>query len=284
MNNKWNKSVALFAGSVFLMAGASFADETGRLDRAKAKMKTMTSEKNLSETTNSAPTNAADASVGSTNAEMGGVRPADNTGSTDEANTASKTGTTASHSDATADHNTATTEKTTKTVKKSNSKKMKAAPAGHSSRKRDIPHFSLMFEPGSAMISQSNMDSLRKFINDEKAKAGEIDEITVAAWSDKALPQAPAELTEADRDLAMKRADAIALVLKNEFNLTDVETYNMAERANWLARTFDTKDAELKSIFSRKGAETPLDNEEFMVFKNQGGASEAVLVLEKDFD
>jgi hypothetical protein len=89
-------------------------------------------------------------------------------------------------------------------------------------------------------------------------------------------------LTEADRDLASKRAEAISSVLKTELEVGDVDTYNMAERANWLARTFGTRQAELKSVFAKKGADTPVTNAEFHVIKNEGGPSEAVVVVEKE--
>jgi hypothetical protein len=56
----------------------------------------------------------------------------------------------------------------------------------------------------------------------------------------------------------------------------------MAEHANWLARTFDTREAELKSIFGKRGTETPITNEEFHVIKTAGGPSSAVIVVEKE--
>jgi hypothetical protein len=131
------------------------------------------------------------------------------------------------------------------------------------------------------MLSESARTSLRDLVKEARA-SGVIDQVTVAAWSDKALPMGKQDLAEADRDLAAKRADAISSVLKTELEVGDVDTYNMAERANWLARTFNTRQAELKSIFSKKGAETPVTNAEFHVIKNEGGPSEAVVVVEKE--
>jgi hypothetical protein len=54
----------------------------------------------------------------------------------------------------------------------------------------------------------------------------------------------------------------------------------MAEDSNWLAKTFNTKDAELKSVFSKKGTDTPITNTEYHLIKEEGGPSEAVLIVE----
>lgn len=146
---------------------------------------------------------------------------------------------------------------------------------------KSIPHATIAFDNGSAALSESARASLRELVQDVRA-TGTIDQVTVAAWSDKSLPVGKKDLSEADRDLASKRADAISSVLKTELEVSDVDTYNMAERANWLARTFHTRQAELKSIFGKKGAETPVTNAEFHVIKNEGGPAAAVVVVEKE--
>jgi hypothetical protein len=59
----------------------------------------------------------------------------------------------------------------------------------------------------------------------------------------------------------------------------------MAKKAGALARTFNTEEAELKSIFAKRGGEKAQEtpevgsNSEIYIFRNQGAASKAVLVM-----
>lgn len=150
---------------------------------------------------------------------------------------------------------------------------------GKAARVKDVPHLTLNFEPDSATLSDSDKESLRKLITDAKAK-GEISEVSIAAWSDKPLPPRGEKLMDKDQELADNRAEAIEDFLDSELEVAEIDTFNMAESANWVARTFRTEDAELKSIFGRRGADTPLTNEEFNLIRDSGGPSKAVVVVE----
>lgn len=236
-----NKPVALTVTALFLVSGVAFAEGTV--------VPPQTSGRTVSESTNSGDTRA---NMGSTNSDVGGVKPA---GENAGAPVAAKD--------------------------KMGRRGMAHKDMNYEGMMKSIPHTTISFDTGSAMLSESARASLRDLIKDARA-TGTIDQVTVAAWSDKTLPMGKTDLAEADRDLAAKRADAISSVLKTELEVGDVDTYNMAERANWLARTFNTRQAELKSIFSKKGAETPVTNGEFHVIKNEGGPSEAVVVVEKE--
>jgi hypothetical protein len=153
------------------------------------------------------------------------------------------------------------------------------AHAGDYSSMKDTPHTTITFEAGSARLSDLDKAALRKVVQEARSR-GELDEVTVAAWSDRSLPERGSKLSDAVRNLADRRAKAIADVLKTDFAVSDVDTFNMAENSNWLARTFNTKEAELKSVFGRKGASTPIKNSEYMVIKETGGPSEAVVIAE----
>ncbi|MGZ3694967.1 MAG: hypothetical protein ACXWQO_12445 [Bdellovibrionota bacterium] len=142
-----------------------------------------------------------------------------------------------------------------------------------------VPHATITFNAGSSMLTEADKASLRKLVRDADSK-GTISQISVAAWSDKALPHMGQKLLDTDRNLASNRADAIKTFLKSETEIKDVETFSMAETANWLARTFYTRDAELKSVFGRTGAEVPLTKDEFQAIKQEGGPSMAVAVVE----
>lgn len=139
---------------------------------------------------------------------------------------------------------------------------------------------SISFSPGASKLSESDKDELCALVRDG-LKAGSIDYVTVAAWSDRAMPPQGKKLSDTDRGLAKERLQAISRFLKMEMEVADVDTYNMAENANWLARTFNTRDAELKSVFGRTDAEAPAKRAEFGAIRREGGPSLAVVVLKQ---
>lgn len=146
-----------------------------------------------------------------------------------------------------------------------------------------MKHTTIQFSPGSAVLSESHQAMLRKLVRSVRTNR-DIDQITIAAWSDKALPATGKTLSDADRNLADKRAEAIKDIVRMELGVTDVDLYNMAEPANWLARTFNTSDDELKSIFGRTAEEIPVTREEFQMIKSSGAPGKAVVVAEFDLD
>lgn len=142
-----------------------------------------------------------------------------------------------------------------------------------------IPSSTIKFEAGSRSLTESEKNSLRNLIKEAQTK-GVIRQVTIVAWSDKMLPRTGNELSRRDRNLAKGRASAIENFLKSELALENVDTYNMAEPANWLARTLNSKDAELKSVFGRPFNETPLNSAQFYLVKSDGGPSKAVALVE----
>ncbi|HTL13193.1 MAG TPA: hypothetical protein VL588_11935 [Bdellovibrionota bacterium] len=146
---------------------------------------------------------------------------------------------------------------------------------------KDVPHITLDFRKGSSVLSSDDESKLRELVN--KAQTGaKIDQMTVAAWSDKALPKEGQKLSDADQRLAKGRSDAVYMFLKDQLNVPYVATYNMAEDANWLAKTFRTSDAELKSLFGKKGTQTPVTNNEMKIIKDEGGPSKVVVLVERN--
>lgn len=136
------------------------------------------------------------------------------------------------------------------------------------------------FKKGDTTLSQQDKQSLRKFIDNARAQ-GDIDTIHVVSWADQPFPKGQKdELSDAQKDLAQKRSDAISSFLKDELKASDVETYSMAEKSNWFARAFDTNEAELKSLFSQQGAPS-IEPQEFRLVKGQGGPMKSVVVIER---
>lgn len=144
-----------------------------------------------------------------------------------------------------------------------------------------LRHITIQFSPKSAVLSEEHKGMLRKLVRSVRSNK-DIEEITVASWSDKNLPATGQKLSDADRDLADKRAEAIKDIVRMELGVSDVDVYNMAEPANWLSRTFNTSDAELKSIFGRTGEEIPVTRDEFQMIKASGAPGKAVVVAEFD--
>lgn len=152
----------------------------------------------------------------------------------------------------------------------------------YSGSMKSIPYVTITFDNKSAVLTESDKTALRGVVEKARNK-GVLTEVTVASWSDKVLPRQSQRLTDADRDLAIARSSVVADYLKNVLLVkADVDTYNMAEASNWMARTFRTSDSELKSLFSKKGMQAPVTNAEFEVIKNEGAPCEAVVVIQTE--
>lgn len=143
------------------------------------------------------------------------------------------------------------------------------------------PSVVIKFSPGSSRISEEDKAALRSAVRDVLHK-NPVDHVTVAAWSDKTLP-AKGNLNDTDRGLAQERVNVINEFLKSEMEIGEVDTFNMAESANWLARTFNTKEAELKSIFTR-AEDAPVKRSEFRTVRSRGGPASAVVVVVRNLE
>lgn len=135
------------------------------------------------------------------------------------------------------------------------------------------------FKSGSGALTVESRNKLNELIKVSKANGGKISEVQIAAWSDNPVPRDGDELSKRDRDLASSRANSIKNHLKRNLNVSDVETYNMAERATVLARLFDTSDAELKSEITQGDDKSLMSKEEFRVFRQHGQPSKAVALV-----
>lgn len=137
------------------------------------------------------------------------------------------------------------------------------------------PSAAITFEPGKATLTKDSENKLKSLIKEARA-TGKIDEVQVAAWSDNPAPRKDENLSKVDRNLADQRAKVVKNYLKRWYKVSDVDTYNMAERSNWLARTFDTNEAEIKSEVANKNKDE-MTKDEYKVFKESGQASRVVV-------
>ena len=135
------------------------------------------------------------------------------------------------------------------------------------------------FKKGSSALTDASKKQLANLIAASRKNNAEIDKVHVAAWSDTALPIAGTEdLSKKDRELAEARAKNVEDYLEKSYKVDDVSKYNLAERANWLAKAFNTKDAELKSLFTTEKS-APLEHAEFMTIRQHGAPARAVVVI-----
>jgi hypothetical protein len=144
---------------------------------------------------------------------------------------------------------------------------------------KEAHHAAVSFGAGSSVLTDADRAILRKLVRDSRTE-GTIHHIIVAAWSDKGVPRVGQKLLDTDRKLASDRMDTVQDFLKTLEEGVSVEAYNMAESASWLARTFHTREAELKSVFGKTGGELPVSREAFQIFKREGGPCIAVAVVE----
>lgn len=135
----------------------------------------------------------------------------------------------------------------------------------------------LTFQKEQRQLTAAQRNKIRAFIDAAKTQ-GEIAEVKVAVWSDKPFPTSGADLPKTEQSLAAARGEQIETFLADQLDLIEVEVFNMAEKSNWLARTLNTSQAEMKSIFSMEGG-APMTNRDFQVFKTKGRASKAVLLV-----
>lgn len=137
------------------------------------------------------------------------------------------------------------------------------------------------FDKGSTQLTAKQKEKIREMVN-KTAKKGNDTNLGVAAWADQPFPANNKSLSSEQRDLAQKRLNAVEDYLNEISYQGDIDTFNMSQRSNWLARLFNTEDSKLKSMFSKNDTETGVLKEKYQVYREQGDAQKAVLVLSKD--
>ncbi|MGE4234379.1 MAG: hypothetical protein AB7F43_13715 [Bacteriovoracia bacterium] len=140
------------------------------------------------------------------------------------------------------------------------------------------PFTTIGFAYGQSDLSYEAKAKLDELMKRARAMANRIDEVRVAAWSDYPLPREGEQLTKVDRELAKKRLRSISTYLKKNLEASYVQSFNMAQRSNWLSRFFETPDAQLKTHFYENSNEL-MTKEEFRIFRDNGDVSTAVILV-----
>lgn len=111
----------------------------------------------------------------------------------------------------------------------------------------------ISFVRGKKDLTAGAKDSIRSVVNQAKAR-GQIDNLMVIAWADEEFPsQNAGQLSKAQRDLADARGREIRNFVAALDDDIDVDTYNMAERANAFERMMSTSDARVKRSLENAG-------------------------------
>jgi hypothetical protein len=132
------------------------------------------------------------------------------------------------------------------------------------------------FATGSTEITDAERTSLRAFVTAAKAN-GKVDKFIVAAWSDEEMPKGDNKLTDKQRHLADDRNHAVKQALKDA-DAGDVEAFSMAERPNWIQKTFNTEGAQLKGQGKIKDAAEQITAQIGDRLRSKGGPGTAVIV------
>lgn len=136
----------------------------------------------------------------------------------------------------------------------------------------------ISFAKGSHKLSKSDLSTIRAMykavLTDDT-----VDKVIVAAWADDKMPSGT-KLSDAQVDLAEKRADAIEDVLKKMGN-KNVDTYNMAKDATWIGKVFETQNAEIKEAMKGKPADDANANRIAQLLESKGGVSKAVVIIKR---
>jgi len=138
----------------------------------------------------------------------------------------------------------------------------------------------LEFAVGSSQLSVDQKEKIRLTMSGVGAK----DEVRIAAWADKAWSAESKEnkFNKADKELAEQRGKAIKDYIASNFPKTKVEVVTMTEEPGFFARVFNTDEAEVKSIFAKKGDQgTHERNLDTIAVRDKGGPSKAVMIINR---
>ncbi|MCB0419812.1 MAG: hypothetical protein KDD61_02390 [Bdellovibrionales bacterium] len=146
--------------------------------------------------------------------------------------------------------------------------------------KKNVQSSVIQFDKNSAELSSDQREQIAKLVSNAEKK-GEGMHLGIAAWSDQSFPGKDKTLSEEQQSLADRRAEVIDKHVKSLKYNGELDTYNMAEKSNWLADLFNSSESELKSTFAKEEKAKRPAKERYQVYREKGGSGKAVLVLTK---
>lgn len=137
------------------------------------------------------------------------------------------------------------------------------------------------FEKDSAAISEGERTTMKSAL-DAARKDIKIERVIVASWSDSSMPeQKDAKLSDRERKLADERAENVQKLLK-EFGVSKVDTYSMAEQANWFQKMFKTDEAQIKKSMKGLAIDDNFNKALGEKLTSMGGPSKAAVIILTD--
>ncbi len=143
----------------------------------------------------------------------------------------------------------------------------------------------LKFNRGSSALSSSDQSELRTMYNAVKSDAL-VKEIVIAAYSDLPYPKSKkSDLPQKSRGLAEKRGEQVTNFL-HELGAKNVRVVNMAQKATWIERSFDTDAAQIKRGAGEQSDKVDADDKFYESLgkhlQTTGGPGEVVVVIRHD--
>ncbi len=139
----------------------------------------------------------------------------------------------------------------------------------------------ISFANGSNVVTDAEKRDLRSLVNSVRNDT-KIEQIVVAAWSDKDMPSPSIgkDLPSVDQKLADQRAESVKKILA-ELGAPNVKSYSMATTPSWISDVFGTKESKVKSAM--KGQ--PVDDRTVLkiaeTIKSKGGPSTVVVLVKR---
>lgn len=134
----------------------------------------------------------------------------------------------------------------------------------------------ISFGEGRTTLTQAEREEIDQLVTKFKT-SDRIDEIKVLAWADREYPVQGEKASKADITLAKKRSEAVKDYLKKVHKISDVDTYNMAERPNSMQKLFETGSYEVKTSAEVSGAAPTSDRLNLM--KTNAHSGKALLLV-----
>jgi hypothetical protein len=143
----------------------------------------------------------------------------------------------------------------------------------------------LKFNKGSSSLSSGDQSELRTMYDAVKSDA-RVKEIVIAAYSDLPYPKSQkSDLPRKSRGLADKRGAEVAKFLQG-LGAKNVRVVNMARKATWLERSFDTDAAQIKHGAGEQSDKVDADDKFYESLgkhlQTTGGPSDVVVVIRHD--
>lgn len=137
------------------------------------------------------------------------------------------------------------------------------------------------FAKGSDTVTDAEKRDLRSLVNSVRDDA-KIDQIVVAAWSDKSLPTPTngKDLPAADQKLADKRAESVKKILA-ELGASGIKTYSMATTPSWISEVFGTTESQVKNTVKGHPANDRNILKISETLKSKGGPSTVVVLVKR---